>query len=103
MNGQIGTLYQDGKQVGGFLEWSLDIRLFRTEKPDSTVYTVHAIKCTADKFWVLSAPSDSEIVAYFYQLIKGRLVLMAQRTVEVNLAGPLNKTINRPLEITWMN
>ena len=102
MQGEIGALYQ-GHQIGGFLNWSIDLSLFRAERPDSTVYKVHSIKSTAERFWLLCEPSEGDITAHYYQLIKDRLVLVNQHVITANLAGPVNKMISRPLVMTWMN
>ena len=102
MQGEIGALYQ-GHQIGGFLNWSIDLSLFRAETPDSRVYKVHSIKSTAERFWLLCEPSEGDITAHYYQLIKDKLVLINSHIVEVNLAGPVNKMISRPLVMTWMN
>ena len=103
MQGQIGTLYQDGKQLGGFLDWSIDLQLNRTETPDSRVYKLHSIKSTAERFWLLCEPTDSEITAHYYQLIKDRLVLVNSHIVTADLNVDINKMVNRPLVMTWMN
>ena len=103
MQGQIGTLYQDGKQLGGFLDWSIDLSLNRTQVPDSRVYKVQVIKSTAERFWLLSAPSEGDITAHYYQLIKDRLVLVNSHIVTADLGKTINKMVNRPLVMTWMN
>jgi len=103
MQGEIGTFYQDSKQLGGFLNWSIDLQLNRAETPDSRVYKVHSIKSTSERFWLLETPTDSEITAHYYQLIKDRLVLVNQHTVTADLGKTINKMVNRPLVMTWMN
>ena len=102
MQGEIGALYQ-GKQIGGFLNWSIDLQLNRAETPDSRVYKLHSIKSTAERFWLLSAPTDSEITANFYQLVKDRLVLVNSHIITADLNVDINKMVNRPLVMTWMN
>ena len=92
MQGQIGALYQDGKQLGGFYDWTLDLSFTRMETANSRVYKVLPIKSIASKYWLFSGPSDSEITANYYQLIKGKLVLVATHTVKINTS-----------ELLWMN
>ena len=102
MQGEIGALYQ-GHQIGGFLNWSIDLSLFRAERPDSTVYKVHSIKSTANKFWLLCEPSEGEITAHYYQLIKDRLVLVNSHIITADLNVDINKMVNQPLVMTWTN
>jgi hypothetical protein len=92
MQGQLGALYQDGKQLGVFYDWTLDLSMTRLETADSRVYKVHAIKSIASRYYLFSEPSEGEITANYYQLIKGQLVLMATHLVKMN----------KP-ELIWMN
>ena len=103
MQGEIGTFYQDSKQLGGFLNWSIDLSLFRAERPDSRVYKLHSIKSTAERFWLLETPTEGEITAHYYQLIKDRLVLVNSHIITADLNVDINKMVNRPLVMTWMN
>jgi len=103
MQGQIGTFYQDGKQLGGFLNWTIDLQLNRAETPNSRVYKVHSIKSTAEKFWLLCEPTEGEITAHYYQLIKDRLVLVNSHIITADLNVDINKMVNRPLVMTWMS
>jgi len=51
-------------------------------------------KSTAEKFWLFSVPSGEEITALYYQLIRGRLVLVNQAQVKIELSRyELNKTL----------
>ncbi len=75
MNGDIGSLVQDGNQIGGFLSWTINL-VWAGGK-------VVRITSTAKRFWWLSSPSQSEIKALYYQLARDRLVLMAQSKVEI--------------------
>jgi hypothetical protein len=100
MQGEIGALYQ-GKQIGGFLDWTLDLRLFGSQSPDGAVYKVSMVKASASKFWLLYEPTDGEITANFYQLIKDRLVLINSHIITADLIVDINKMINRPLVMTW--
>jgi hypothetical protein len=83
MQGEIGTLNQ-GKQIGGFYDWSIDLNLTRTETPTGRVHKVSAIKASAKRYFFLIEPAEGEITANFYQLIKDKLVLMASHKVVLN-------------------
>lgn len=56
----------------------------------------------AEKFWLLSCPSQSEITALYYQLIRDKLVLINQAQVMVKLETITDKLINKPIEMIWM-
>ena len=102
-NGEIGSLVQDDKQIGGFIDWTIDLQLRGRETSDGKVYTKPVAKSTALKFWLLSSPSQSEIKALYYQLVKDTLALINESTVQVDFGEyELNKIINRQIEIKWM-
>jgi hypothetical protein len=101
MQGEIGTLIQDGQQIGGFGDWVIDLRLISAGMAQEKTFSV--IKASTSKFWLLSVPTDSEITANYYQLIRGQLVLMNSHVVDVALGSIINKMINRPLVMIWMN
>ncbi len=101
MQGEIGSLAQDGKQIGGFLNWAIDPILTSSVRAEGKVYKMVAVKATAQKFWLLSAPSGGEITALYYQLVRDKLVLITQAQVSVELSGASNKMINKPIEMIW--
>jgi CRISPR/Cas system endoribonuclease Cas6 (RAMP superfamily) len=90
VTGQLGTLIC-GEQIGGFYDWEITLSLIRLNSPDGHIYKTQQIKATARKYFYFSEPSN-EIIANYYQLIKGRLVLMASH--KVILSGQ---------EMIWMN
>jgi hypothetical protein len=101
LNGEIGTLIQDGKQLGGFMDWTIELRLNSINKAEGRVYQKVMTKATASKHWLLSAPTDSEITANYYLLRGDTLALVNSQTVE-HITGPVNKMLG-PLEMVWMN
>lgn len=101
MNGEIGSLVQDRKQIGGFLNWIIDPILTSSVRAENRVYKMVAVKATAQKFWLLSSPSQSEITALYYRLTRGKLVLITQAQVNVELGGDINKMISKSLEMIW--
>ncbi len=98
MIGEIGSLVQDGRQIGGFLNWTIDLIFVRAGDSHKAV----SIKSTADKFWLISCPSQSEIMALYYQLVKDKLVLITQSRVMVSLKGETDKLIDKKLEMRWI-
>lgn len=102
LNGEIGSLIQDDKQIGGFLNWTIELNLTSTERPQGREYKKVITKGTAERYWLLCSPSQSEITALYYQLIKDRLVLVNQAQVKINLDTVIDKMINKKLEMIWM-
>jgi len=100
-SGEIGSLVQDGKQIAGFLDWVIDLRLTSLERPQGREYKKVMTKATANKYWLLSEPLQGEITALYYKLISERLVLVNQAQVMVKLGKTLDKILNIPLEMIW--
>jgi len=98
---EIGTLYQNGKQIGGFMDWEIDLRFTCINKPQGRVYSKVLSKATAKKFWILGKPTEDTITANYYSMVRDRLVLINSQIVSVDLSGEINKMINRSLEMTW--
>ncbi len=94
MYGEIGSLVQDGEQIGGFLNWTIGF----VWAGDRLV----AIKSTADSFWLVSCPSQGEITALCYRLARGKLMLITQSKVDISLDCELDRMINKRLEMKWM-
>ncbi len=102
MNGELGVLYQGGKQVGGFFDWEIDLTLVPTMR--NGWYSFKAFKrITIQSYWLINAPDGSCYEAKLYKAIRGQLILMDSGRVEVNLP---NRTLDRrlciPLEIRWI-
>ena len=104
MNGQIGVLYQNGKQIGGIFDWEINAGMGSYAKDDWIEIKV-AKQITAQSYWLLNKPKDDIFEARFYQYIEGRLILIDIGTVKVKLpeVDILNKTLPAPLRLRWMN
>ena len=76
--GEIGTLNQDGKQVGGFFDWIIS---------DSLTEPHFKAKIEALAFWLIEDVNPGQFDASFYQLQRGQLVLMQQEKVKVDFPG----------------
>jgi hypothetical protein len=101
-SGEIGTLFQDGKQLGGFLNWAIDLKLNAIERPGGREYKKVLTKATASKHWLLEKPTEGEITAHYYLLVGDTLALVNSHIVQVELTGPVNKMLG-PLEMIWTN
>ncbi len=102
MEGEIGSLVQDGKQIGGFLDWTIDLTLTSVERPQGREYKRALVKATANKYWVLCEPLQGEITALYYKLIGDKLALVNQAQVMIKLGKTLDKVLNIPIEMIWI-
>lgn len=104
MRGELGTLNIDGRQIGGFLNWQIDIYLKREASRCSKRYGVQFIRVRADKYWMLEIPEANIVDAIFYVLFHDELMAVSQNKVRINLAPdvPLNKILDKRLGMVWM-
>ena len=91
MQGEVGTLNRDGVQIGGFYDWEISLSLIRLNGPDGQRYKSPQIKAVAKKYFYFTDITD-DLTADYYQLINGKLVLMASHSI--TLSGR---------EMSWMN
>ena len=64
MNGKLGSLHSGRLQVGGILNWSLDLTLSDHEKDASTFYKLVKWKLTAASYWLFDVPDRVTIRLY---------------------------------------
>ena len=76
--GEIGTLNQNSKQVGGFLDWTIS---------DSLTEPHFKAKIEALAFWLIEDVNPGQFDASFFQLQRGQLVLMQQEKVNADFPG----------------
>jgi len=93
MTGDIGKLTLDGKQVGGFRNWTVFIHL----KPPIKSRVV------ASGWWMLEKVNTNKLVANFYAEDAGKLQLIREGEVIINLPPDyaLDTLIVEPVEITF--
>lgn len=89
MTGEIGKLSLNGEQVGGFKYWTAIIKL----------NPLHS-RVIASKFWMLKKVDTNKLKAEFYTEINGKLKLIREGEVTVNLPEyELDKMITQPIEL----
>lgn len=54
MNGKLGAIYVDGRQIGGFLDWHVEIHLVDGVKNDSKTHRLQSWKVIAWAHWLTS-------------------------------------------------
>lgn len=102
MNGQLGVLYQNGKQTGGIYDWAVNLAY------DSTVrkgwQQVKVIKhILAQSYWLIELPDGTHFDIELYKYIQGQLVLMDAGEIAVKLPDiiTLDRRLYAPLELKW--
>lgn len=94
LEGELGTLNRDGRQVGGFLNWQMSAMLDGMPRSGCRTFERKTFKVTVGKYWILEELEGDEFHADFYQLIKDRLIIVTRHDVTVKIPdSPLNMII----------
>ena len=64
MNGKLGSLHVGRLQVGGVLEWSLDLMLTDYTKDTATFYKLAKWKLTAQAYWLFDVVNQVVVRLY---------------------------------------
>ena len=64
MNGKLGSLHNGRLQLGGILDYSLDLILADSVKDTATVYKLAKWKLTAQSYWLYDVPGRIVIRLY---------------------------------------
>ena len=93
LTGEIGKLALDGKQVGGFRNWTAFVQI----KPPIKSWVI------ASGFWMLSKTNTDKVMASFFCQDGDTLKLICKREAVVHLPEtyPLDKLVIKPTEITF--
>ena len=96
MRGEIGTLTQNGRQVGGFLDWNIET-LFEKSRGLPIPKTL----ASARSFWMFEDCNEDEFKAVFYVRLDGKLEVAQEVNVAVRFPGHylLDKHIKAELEM----
>lgn len=57
MKGKLGSLWLGRNQVGGILNWSLDLSLTNYSEENATFYKLAKWKLTAQSYWLFDIPN----------------------------------------------
>jgi len=64
MNGRLGSLHTGKLQIGGILNWRLDLTLADSAKDATTIYKLSKWKLTADSYWLFDIPNKVIVRLY---------------------------------------
>jgi len=103
MDGQIGVLYQEGKQVGGVFDWAISGQMASWAKDDWAATKATKL-VTAQIYWLIKEPDGDIFEVELYQQIRNQLVLMDTGRVKLGLPDTttLNGTLVAPLTLRWI-
>jgi len=102
MEGQIGVLYQEGKQIGGVFDWQYSIALEPMPKKNWTDWKAGSPNITALSYWLLRKPDSPIFQADLFQFIRGHLALVDSSIVEIKFPDfTLNKKLLGPVKMIW--
>lgn len=95
MKGKLGSLHNGRLQVGGILDWSLDLMLADFERDASTFYKLTKWKLTAESYWLFD--TQSQVVVRLYS--EGKGYWEGKGTIISNPQKLFDTLIHEPLEI----
>jgi len=104
LEGQIGALYQDGRQVAGVYDWESHIILASTTVDGMKVYKPHK-HITARSYWLVEPVEENVFYAEFYQVLLDNLILIDAGTVGIDFpdCATLDRRLNAPISVTWVS
>ncbi len=102
MDGELATLYQLGKQVGGLFDWQIDFSFLSGVR--NGWYEHKPIKhILARGYWLILAPDSFCFKADFYKVIQGQLVLMDAGKIEIDFPiRTLDQRLYAPIDVRWI-
>jgi hypothetical protein len=94
-HGEIGQIIKDGKQVGGFLDWVLEVSIIETTSDKRRSYTTQSVKATAKRYWLNEPVSQGRYDCIFYQRVGNELIALFQNELKVKITDSIvDKYIN---------
>lgn len=104
MEGQIGVLYQGGKQVGGVFNWEIKGQMANSAE-DNWVKIKAVKSVTALSYWLIKEPEGDIFKAELFQQIRNQLVLIDSGTIKLKLpdTNTLNRMLEAPLRLRWQD
>ena len=103
LSGQIVTLNQDGKQVGGLYDWEAYLVLNFTTKDGFKEYKP-VKRIEARSYWLIEPISENTFDAEFYSVISNELVLTDAGKVYIELPDvrTLDRRLYAPISARWV-
>ena len=96
MKGKLGSLHSGRLQVGGILEWELDLLLADSVKDTATFYKLSKWKLTAQSYWLFDIPN--QVVVRLYS-DKGKGYWEGKGIITSQVTKILDTLMHSPIEI----
>ena len=103
LEGQIGVLSQNGKQIAGLYDWESHVVLNFTTKDGMKEYKP-AKHITARSYWILEPVRENVFDAEFYQIVSNELVLMDTGKVVIDFPDvrTTDQRLYAPINVRWI-
>jgi hypothetical protein len=96
--GDIGQIIKDGRQVGGFLGWDLEVQIEETTSAPSRQYTTQKVKASSDRYWLNEKIESGKYTCIFYRKVGKELLALFQNELKVKIPEiRLDEYISKPL------
>lgn len=95
MNGKLGSLHSGRLQIGGILDWALDLTLADSNRDATTFYKLSKWKLTASNYWLFDIPPHQIVVRLYpdsskgYWEGKGSIISSPQKLFDVLIPSPI--------------
>ena len=97
MKGKLGSLHSGRLQIGGILNYSVDLILTDYSKDTATYYKMAKWKLTAGSYWLFDVPSGNLLVKLYSD--SGRGYWEGKGLVTSNPQKLFDTLIPKPIEI----
>ena len=94
MEGRLGGLFKNGNQIGGLLDWELELLLADTADNGSAVYKFAKWKLTSPSYWLFEEP-DIVIV----RLYVGKMYWTGDGNIITRVQDVYDTMIHEQIEI----
>jgi len=103
VEGEIGVLRQDGRQVAGVYNWLSRIRLNYTVVDNVKEYKPTKI-ITALSYWIVEPLTSNEFNIELYKAIGEDLVIMEAGKVTIDFPDTttIGRRLNAPVSMSWV-
>lgn len=99
MNGELGVIYQNGKQVGGFYDWEIELAPNSTIRDGWREFKLNK-EISAISYFLLKTPISNTFDAEFYKVKNKQLILIGRGKIVIDLSDKtLNCRLHIPIEI----
>ena len=95
MNGELGLILSDGREIGGFINWSLSVEIRQTASAPMKEYQVESVTAEASSFWLKERMNGTPCDVLFMKDVGGELRAVSRNKMKISLPEeyPLNSIV----------